>query len=144
MYREKFSELVKAISASKDFEGKLDTALAYLERSMSCFPAYVTSVFNMETLMPTLRFRLEPEDYREKVMELDRSRKRFHDSAIDAINGINRMCDKCGVEPFFAGDTSDRNAVAEFCGEVVEDVFKKRASNQEIRNILRDLTENSI
>ena len=139
-----YCNLVKAISASKEFEGKLDICLSYLERSMSSFPAYVTSVFNMETLMPTLRFRLEPADYREKVMELDMNRKRFHDSAIDAINGINRLCEKCGVELLFAGDTSDRNAVAEFCGSIVQEIFEKRTSNQGIRNILRDLTEETL
>ena len=143
MYKEKFCAVVKSIVTSGAYEGKLDAALAFLERSMSKLPDYVTTVFNMEVAMQTLRFRLEPEDYRAKVMELDHSRKIAHDCAIDALNCINRMCEKSSAELFFAGDSSDRYEVAEFCGKVVEEIFGERLSNKEIKETLDGLIESA-
>lgn len=143
MYKEKFVNLVNGITVTKAYEGKTDAALSYLERSMTAFPSYVSSVTNMETALQTLRFRLEPEDYRDKVVELDRNRKHSHDCAIDAINGINRMCKMCGVELLFTGDTSDRYAVADFCGEIVMELFEKRLTNQAIKETLQNLKKSA-
>ena len=54
----------------------------------------------MEYRIPILRHRLEPEAYRNAVMNLDNNRRMAHDTAIGACRQLNRMSKAAGLEPF--------------------------------------------
>lgn len=116
----KFTTLVDAAHGDED-------ALEMIERSMNSFILYVQSVYAMEVRLPILRFRCEsPAELAEATMELDRSRRNAHESAIACVKVLNRICKMFGTAPLFEGDPEDRLAVADFCMDTVAAFFKER------------------
>lgn len=63
------------------------------------------------------------EQVREEKNLLDKRRKQQHDAAIYAMNAINRCCDAYQVERITDIDTADRNAVANFIGKFVYEIY---------------------
>ena len=64
--------------------------LDLVEDMVNSVDRYVSKIFNMETLLPVVRFRYEGAELREKIMELDQSRKIAHDACMSYINILNR------------------------------------------------------
>lgn len=116
---EKFLALVGAYKGD-------DLMLESLEDYMSTLAEYVTRVYAMETQMPILRFRLDGDDFRNAVMDLDKRRRAAHEGAIASISVMNRMAKMANVEVLYDGDLEDRLAVADFCMETVKVFFDNR------------------
>lgn len=123
-----FLSLVEANSGN-------EAILRGIQRSMNALGEYVNAVYTMELKMPILRFRLEPAEFRDAIMELDRTRRDAHEAAIDACRILNRMCEKAGLENLYPGNIDERLEVAEFCMTVVSTLFEDRVG---VRKSLQD------
>jgi len=86
---------------------------------------YIEKVTAMESALATQRFRLDPQDYRELIIQLDRSRKIAHDAVMAMTRVINRLCLAYDIPQVYEGD-DERILVAEFAKEVVDDFFTER------------------
>lgn len=120
MYKTNFIALVNAYSKDED-------ALELIETIMSNLNNYVSAVYAMEVQIQTLRFRLEGDEYREAVTNMDRRRRIAHEAAIAACSMLNRLAGLEGVEPLYSGNLEDRNEVAEFCIAIVDELFHGRS-----------------
>lgn len=120
MYKTNSIALVNAYSKDED-------ALELIETNMNNLNNYVSAVYAMEVQIQTLRFRLEGDEYREAVTNLDRRRRSAHEAAIAACSILNRLAGLEGVEPLYSGNLEDRNEVAEFCIAIVDELFHGRS-----------------
>ena len=125
--RERYHHLLDTMRSSEETE-KEDYDFV-LERMLR-LSDYIKQVFKMQIEMSVVHDRFSGSDVSDKIKEVDRKRKDRHDLAIDAVNQLNRFCDIYKVEPLFDGDTSDRQAVAEFCMEAVKCFFDNRNINR--------------
>ena len=128
MYKTNFITLVNSYNDDED-------ALDLIETNMNNLNGYVSAVYAMEVQIQTLRFRLDGEDYREAVTNLDKRRRNAHEAAIAACSILNRLA---GVDPLYSGDLEDRNEVAEFCIAIVDELFHGR-SRCTVRELLEEL-----
>ena len=142
------NSLVKILEAYENdqydsFDGEKDEAIDFVVDAAKSLPEYVNRVVNQQIILPTLRFRFEGEEYREHVMELDKSRRNAHECAISGISMLNRQCAKFGIEPFADIDTNDRYAVANFAGKFTNDLFNQGQGNEQYeqeKNVSRNTT----
>ncbi len=104
------------------FDSK-DEGLEFVGKMMEAFPEYVNTVVTYQTQIPIVRMRYEGEDLMERIMAIDRQRHNAHESAISSVNILNRVCEKMGLEPFTAVDTTNRTAVADFVGQFVNETY---------------------
>lgn len=142
MIKDKFLKLVDAYKDDKDM-------LEFISDATGRFPKYVEVVVNMEYRIPILRHRLEPEAYRNAVMNLDNNRRMAHDTAIGACRQLNRMSKAAGLEPFYLGDEDSREEVAAFACQVTNEFFahgtnKNRNLDSYVKERPRIDTEKSI
>ena len=131
MYKTNFITLVNSYNDDED-------ALDLIETNMNNLNGYVSAVYAMEVQIQTLRFRLEGEDYREAVTNLDKRRRNAHEAAIAACSILNRLANLAGVEPLYSGNLEDRNEVAEFCIAIVDELVHGR-SRCTVRELLEEL-----
>jgi Protein of unknown function (DUF3232). len=124
MWREKFNELTARIKDSKEEYWRDD--LEALEDSIKQCGEYIKSVNNMEAAITSARFRMEPEDYREYIMQLDNTRRIEHNYLIRSVRLINKLCSIYRVEPIYKGDLDNRIEIAEFAKSVVDEMFDTR------------------
>ncbi|MEQ6359529.1 DUF3232 domain-containing protein [Thermoanaerobacter thermohydrosulfuricus] len=124
MLREKFNVLVQRIKDEAGTYWKED--LESVEDSIKQCGRYIKTVNDMESAITSARFRMEPEDYREYIMNLDRSRKIEHDALIVSVRVLNRLCSMYRVDPIFIGDLENRIEIAEFAKAVVDEMFETR------------------
>ena len=115
--------LIEAIN--KSHEKYKDDDLQAVEEFINDCGRYVEKVTAMEAAISAARFRLEPEDYRQLIMELDRSRKLAHDALIASVRLVNRLCGVYGVQKVYDGP-DERIPIAEFAMEVTNEFFKER------------------
>lgn len=94
--------------------------------ALSTFNGYVKRVALEEQQMQAARFRMEPEDFREFVMGIDRARRLNHDACVMQLGILNRLASQFGMAPFLV--TDDREAVAKFAMEVVNVYFTTSAA----------------
>lgn len=141
MYREQIVEICEGISRGFADKNQRRVALKGLERTLKLMGDYVAAVNNMENAVAVARFCMEPQEYRDHVQELDRSRRITHDALIARITATNRVCDAAGCEKLYSGDISDRTAIADFSFEVVREVF---ANRNKARRIAGDASEKSV
>ena len=128
-------QLITALTSKSTPNGNppLSHERAYdlLNRSFGAFPAYVNAVLDTALLdVSSTRYHLEVEDWQELVIEKDRRRRVYHESAISAITQIKRYCKQYNVEDTIDIDVEDRYAVADFCCEYVNDVFYSAAGSR--------------
>lgn len=96
----------------------------FIKEDMNCYRDYVNQVVETEIIIPVLRFKVDDvKDYQERVMRLDQIRRIKHERAIDACNQLNRISEKLGLPLFYEGDIQNRYAIADFCLEVVNELF---------------------
>jgi len=117
--KDKVNKIVKAYQDDNE-------VLEFLDETLNAFAEYVRVVNEMENCISILRFRLEPEQYRQTLENLDRNRRITHNSVIAGVKMINRMCKAKELPLFFEGDITDRIEVAEFAMKFVAIVFKER------------------
>lgn len=114
MIKEKYENLLKAVD-EEDQE--------FIYDCMNTYRKYVNAVVRMEIRIPLIRLRMEPEDLQYEIMQMDATRRRCHDAAIDACNMLNRLSERLGLPVFFEGDTKERYQVADFCLKVCQELF---------------------
>ena len=100
--------------------------LEIIEDTVNVYGDYVAYVYKMESLRPILKIRLEAEEYKNIIEEMDEKRTRIHNAAIASTKTINRLCEFNELPLFFQGNIEDRVEVAEFIRDVVVNVFENR------------------
>lgn len=120
-YLEKQRDLIEKMRGS---DGKLDEmSEGFLTRAFTTFPDYANVVIRQQAMIPIWQARYDGQELRDRISEIDTTRRNMHEAAIASANMLNRMCAKNGLEPFFEGDTNDRHAVADFVGDYVNEVY---------------------
>lgn len=119
MYKERVEELTKY------FE-KDDLVIEMISDTINLANDYVNKVVTMENSINILRLRLEPYDYRQRVQELDNNRRLTHNALIVSIKALNRVCSMENLEPLFKGNIEDRYEIADWAGELINEIFKNR------------------
>jgi hypothetical protein len=122
MLREKFNELLAEIEKGDNLQE--DSRL--IEDIIADCGRYIERVNAMEGAITAARFRMEPEDYRAYIVELDRQRKIQHDSLIVSVRVLNRLCNLYNVPRIYQGDVQSRIEIAEFARNVVNELFDTR------------------
>jgi len=102
-------------------------ALVNFERTLNSMADYVAAVSRMESGLQIARFRMDGDEYRDYIQDLDRGRRSAHDAMLGRISSVNRVCDMAGCVRFYDGDIEDRYAAAEYAGIVVKELFRNRA-----------------
>lgn len=124
MYKKLIENLALKISKTKNNDD-----LEMLEDVEKDFSYYVKAVTDMENGLTVARFRLEGEEYRTYIENLDRQRRAAHDAAIVSVKILNKFCNLYNADPIFIGDIEDRVQVGNFCMKVVNELFKNRFLN---------------
>lgn len=124
MYKKMFKELSEKINDS-DGQYKKDDLEIIEQYPVKC-AYYIEKVANMESAIQIARFRMEPEDYRNYIMELDRSRKIAHNALISETKLLNKICQIYNYPEIYTGSFEDRNEIAEFAKKIVDEFFEKR------------------
>lgn len=100
-----------------------ERVLQLLERNLLTFPEYANIVIREQIMMPIWKYRCEPEDLRINIQRIDTERRHAHDSAITAVDWLNRLCNELEISPFAEINTKDRHAVAELVGNIVGEMY---------------------
>lgn len=129
--KENFLALVEAYSDD-------DMVLDMIASNMNNLGNYVDSVYSMEYRIPILRARLDAVDFQDAVMDLDRGRRNAHEAAISSVKILNRVAGKAGLPPLYDGDVENRYQVADFCMEVVKELFDDRLG---VRHTVEDMVD---
>ena len=118
MYRNRIAKLKTAIMQSND--PHQERLLSHVQNMIEYAAAYIECVMQMESRIEMLQFRMEPEDYRIAVEQMDSRRKSMHDALISIVNMVNRFCDNFEQEKIFQGD-NDRISIAQFAFDLAKE-----------------------
>ena len=118
MIKEKIETLVAKIKMNND-EG-IERKLSYVQGVVDAATDYVRAIITMETRIKILQFRLDPEDYRSAVEQMDRARRSAHDSFIAKLTVVNRLCSQLEIDPVYDGPDY-REDKGEFAFTIVEE-----------------------
>lgn len=121
---EAISELVEGDDIGENLLGNL------IEKASE----YVKVICRNDVIVNTQAKRLEGEEFRELMMELDRRRTSAHDALISALHALNRYCLKeyegeCPKGGIYSLDPStirNRVAVGDWAGQLIYGIFVKR------------------
>lgn len=136
-FLEKENQLIQKLKETNYdmFDGDSDAALDFVGDKLEKFPNYANIVIRQQIMLPIWKVRYEGEEFRDKVKDIDVSRRYAHESAISSVTILNRFSKKLGLEPFADIDTTDRYAVADFIGQYIGEVY-----NQGIGKNIDDVT----
>lgn len=125
MYVEKEKELMDAMRQNgfELFDGNSDDAYDTLERIFMAFVDYANCVIRMQVMVPIWRNRYEGEDLRDKIQEIDCTRRIYHEAAISSLVKLNRLCKMHGLPAYSDTNTSDLYEVADFVGTWISEVY---------------------
>lgn len=112
------------------FEGDAEDAYDTITSSMQSFVDYQNHVIHMSIVQPTIYILYEGQECRDRVQNLDTTRKIKHDAAIANMSMLNRICDGYGVEHIAPVDTKDRYAVADFIGKFCNEIYEENKSTK--------------
>lgn len=118
-----YNHLFQVISSSKDEFAKED--LDTIDDALTQCRRYVEVVDATEQQIKLAYVRFDGDDLREKVVNYDRQRRAAHEAAIGSANMLNRLSNLYGCEKIYNGG-EDRLEVADFCLEVVVQIFENR------------------
>lgn len=113
------------------FDGDKEEAIEFVSDNLEAFPKYANVVIREQIMMPIWSARYEGQEFRDKVQDIDASRRYAHEGAITACNVLNRLSKNLGLETFADIDTSDRHAVAEFVGRAVNELYNDGIGNSD-------------
>lgn len=99
---------------------------ADVEEIINSCGQYIEKVNAMESALVSARFRLEGNDYRDYMVDLDKSRRLAHNSLIVSVKLLNRYCKLANIDPLYEGDLESRIEIAEFAKEIVDEMFESR------------------
>jgi hypothetical protein len=123
MLREKFTELTEQIKRSNSTFARDD--MKNVEDFINSCGEYLKRVNDMEAAITVARFRMDPQDYRHYIVELDRNRKIAHDSLIANVRLLNKLCSLYDTDPIYTGSES-RIEIADFAKSVVDEMYDTR------------------
>ena len=119
-----YVKLAEKMKASSEPEAAED--LEALNDAMTSFREYVNKVDTGEQQIRLAAVRFEGEEYRDTVSQYDRRRHDQHEEAIINVRLVNRLAQLYGVSPLFTGNDNERLQVADFCLDVVVQIFHNR------------------
>ena len=111
------------------FGGNKEHAFAFIAAQLQTFPDYTNTVIRQQIMQPIWYAKLDGQELRDAVSNMDRQRKSAHDAAIAGITILNRFSKNLDLEPFADIDTTDRHAVQEFVGTYVNEVYNQGISS---------------
>ncbi len=100
--------------------------LEALNDAMTSFRDYVNKVDAGEQQIKLAAIRFEGSEYREMVSLYDRNRHNAHEDAIANVRLVNRLAKLYSVEPLFTGDDQNRLQIADYCLDIVVQLFQNR------------------
>lgn len=108
-----------------------DYGLDLICDELETFEEYHSAIYSMETKLKIKSLKsMEREDYQFMVESLDKKRTMLHNRVLIAVNVLNRMAAKEGLEPVYDGIVSEerpyRREVANAVLDYVESVIKSR------------------
>lgn len=118
---EKMVAIISAIVNDPEYGFEYDDWY-FWEKTFLSFIDYINAVVRMETLIPLYRFRFEGDELKNRIMDLDSTRRIKHEAMITNVDILNRQCDKYGIERFI-DSTEDRYKVAELAGHLVGELY---------------------
>ena len=121
---EAYITLAEKMKGSDSPEAKDD--LEALSDAMTSFREYVNRVDAGEQQIRLAAVRFEGAEYREMITQYDRRRHDQHEEAIINVRLVNRLAQIYGVPPLFNGDDQERLQVADFCLDVMIQIFQNR------------------
>lgn len=156
MYTTTFKDSVSNLVTKMRDNGSKQRAVDLVYREAKAFPEYVSAVYAMEHGTAIARIMNDGSDpdsvasFQEAVSNLDRTRRSRHDSAQNACNILNRMCDTVGIEHICPDvrrlETKadrvpyERDLVSDFAGYVTIETFAGRDDGRHLTDeIRRDL-----
>lgn len=115
----------------KELFVRMDDAevVEFLEERFKHFVDYFNNVYEMViSAEANRRFldmgKISIEEYQDRMMRLDSSRRSAHEVAIAACAQINRQCDRVNL-PHICPDTTDRYVIADFIGTFVYNIYEE-------------------
>lgn len=122
------------VSKTDDFERDIIT------EAMSSFAEYVKCVVSQQIEMPVISLRYEGEDFRSRVLTLDRKRNDAHESAINACRILNRACKMNDFEAFCPDpDKATRYEVGDFCAIITVEIFRWGTHGESLDSLVEEL-----
>ena len=118
-----YNHLFQVISSSKDEFAKDD--IDVIDDALTQCRRYVETVDTTEQLIKLAYVRFDGDELREKVVNYDKQRRDAHNVAVGSANMLNRIARLYGCGTIYAG-SEDRLDVADFCLEVVVEIFENR------------------
>ena len=89
--KEKYKELLEAVANSGEDPEQIDEDLDNIDSWMNAFGNYMQKIVASEISITALRFRLEGQELIDEVIEMDKARRKAHDSAIVAVSCLNKI-----------------------------------------------------
>jgi porphobilinogen deaminase len=117
--------LIEAVEKNNDKESREMEKETIEELGEDC-AEYVKRVAQMENSINVSRFRLSREDYLDKIKNLDKMRKSYHDAVIVGVKVMNRLCALYEIPKIYKGDLSSRIEIAEFAKKYVDQLWDER------------------
>ena len=123
-YGEQISKLVGYMEKAgfDDAEDRNDM-YDFVAGELATFPEYVNTVAHNQAKMPLVYALYDGQELRDRITEMDTRRHNVHETAISAINTLNRYGERLGMGKVFDVDTTDRQAVADFAGAYTSAMF---------------------
>lgn len=125
-YIEKEKQLLEAIKKDgySQWDGDAQQAGNDIADFLSNFPEYANIVIREQIMYPIWQANDDQETFKDHVMNLDSLRKSAHDCAIDSVNILNRLMKRYNLPPFSRVDTNDRQAVANFVAQFINETYQ--------------------
>lgn len=113
------------ITAKKDADGEF-FAGCIADCLQEC-DEYVTRVAAEEQQIQSAYFRMEADELRKYVQDIDFGRRIAHEAMMAKVNLLNRLCAKFDVRAVADVREDDRESYAAFAKQVVDDYFDAAA-----------------
>ena len=110
------------------FDGNREDAFITITNAFDSFLAYQNTVIRLTATQPIIRARYKGQELRDRVSDIDGSRRIAHEAAISKITMLNRICDAYGTERIADIDTTDRYQVADFVGQYCGEIYESGKS----------------
>ena len=125
MFRDNYKELIRAIA--NDTTEDVEDFLEFVDTRISYMPEYIKAVYDhVLTVDSSSVLRREGiisvEEYKNRIETADLNRRSKHDAMLVAMDQLNRLCDKYGVQKI-CPENQDRHVRANFAVAVTIECF---------------------
>lgn len=125
MFRNNYKELIRAIA--NDITEDIEDLLEFVDSRVAYMPEYIKAVYDhVLTVDSSSVLRREGiisvEEYKNRIETADSNRRSKHDAMLVAMDQLNRLCDKYGVNKI-CPINQDRHVRANFAGAVTIECF---------------------